>query len=110
MDRAIDRPNSDYLYNGDYYAFVCVDKAELEEPLFLAPYGNGRKLRDCTHWQQLPNTEIFVQCRCYPEKGWREDRAKEEEFQLWRDHFSGRNIWTVTEAKEYMKQFGGDEE
>jgi hypothetical protein len=106
---ATNRPNADYLYNSDYYAFVCIDQTELDEALYLPPYGNGRALRDCTHWQQFPNGEIFVQCRCYPEQGWREDRATEAEFQLWRDKYQGRNVWTVAEKIEYEKQFGSDE-
>jgi hypothetical protein len=110
---AIDRPNKDYIlpYNNDYYAWICLDQEELDRPVpNQFPKSEGRTWRTYSTATIDPLGNYFILVGEHDHLGNRKDRITEQEFQLWRDHFVGRNIWTVFEAKEYMKQFSNGEE
>lgn len=96
--------------NGDYYAWICLEKDEImqEVPKHF-PNSEGKTwLNYSTHIiDPLGNDFIIVGYR--DENGNRKDRITKEEFHLWLDHFEGRNIWTLAEAREYMKQFQTEE-
>jgi hypothetical protein len=111
--KATDRPNSDYIHpqNHDYYAWICMDKEELDLPIpSNFPFSEGKTWRDYSTHTIDPTGLDFIHVGYRDKNGNRKERITEAEFQCWRDHFKGRNIWNVTEAKEYMKQFQGDEE
>jgi hypothetical protein len=107
--RAIDRPNSDYILpcNRDYYAWICLDKEELEQLVpEQFPMRNDRMWKDYCSLVNTPDGLTFIKVGYIEDDhGNRKARISKEEFQLYRDHFKGRNIWTFNEAMEYMKQF-----
>ena len=105
--RATDRPNSDYIHsNGDYYAWICLDTEELSLPIpSNFPNSEGKTWANYSTHTIDPTGLDFIRAGYRDENGNRKERITEQEFQTWRDHFAGRNIWTFQEAKDYMKQF-----
>ena len=108
--RATDRPNSAYMHsNGDYYAWICLDELELDEQVpYQFPYSEGKTWGEYARIMTVendPDKLKFILVGYRDENGNRKERITEQEFNLYRDYFAGRNIWTFQEAKDYKKQF-----
>ena len=96
------RPNSDYkLSNGEYYMWLYMDEAELDQVCPIQ-YANGRTYRECCTVYFVERTqEYFIQARVKIEP-YRKQRMTEAEFQSWRDLFQDRGHWTFAEAIAYQ--------
>lgn len=96
--------------NGELYAWLCIDQEELNQEVpSHFPLSSNRTWSTYSSLTYLPNGLIFIIVGEHDMDGNRKDIICDDEFQLWLDHFVGRNFWNLEEAREYMKQFESTE-